>query len=64
MAEKEGKVVGVIKGIYDGSRALIHQISVHADYQKWGIGSALVREIARRFKESARYRFAITIMSL
>ena len=50
VAIKYGKVAGVIRGVYDGSRALIHQISVHPKHQKHGIGSALVREIARRFK--------------
>jgi len=60
VAEKESKVVGVIKGIYDGSRALIHQISVHPEYQKQGIGRALVQEIARRFKERGAPSVAVT----
>lgn len=60
VAEIEGKIVGVIKGIYDGSRALIHQISVHPKYQKSGIGSALVREIARKFKKMGAPSVAVT----
>ena len=60
VAEKEGKVIGVVKGIYDGSRALIHQISVHPKYQKQGIGRALVHEIARRFKERGAPSVAVT----
>ena len=50
VAIKHGKVMGVVRGVYDGSRALIHQISVHPKHQKHGVGSALVREIANRFK--------------
>jgi len=51
VAVEHGKIVGVVKGVYDGSRALIHQISVHPKYQKRGVGSALVQEIACRFRK-------------
>lgn len=51
VAEVEGKVVGMIRGTCDGSRAVIYLASVHPAYQRQGIGRALVREIARRFKE-------------
>lgn len=50
VAEKEGEVVGLIRGTFDGSRAIIYLASVHPDHQRQGIGRALVREIARRFK--------------
>ncbi len=51
VAEVEGKVVGMIRGTCDGSRAVIYLASVHPAYQRQGIGRALVLEIARRFKE-------------
>lgn len=51
VAEEEGQVVGMIRGTYDGSRAVIYLASVHPDYQRQGIGRALVKEIARRFRE-------------
>ncbi len=50
VAEKEGQVVGLIRGTFDGSRAIIYLASVHPDHQRQGIGRALVQEIARRFK--------------
>ncbi|MGQ9601061.1 MAG: GNAT family N-acetyltransferase [Anaerolineae bacterium] len=50
VAEKEGEVVGLIRGTFDGSRAIIYLASVHPDHQRQGIGRALVQEIARRFK--------------
>lgn len=50
VAEKEGQVLGMIRGTYDGSRAVIYLASVHPDHQRQGIGRALVLEIARRFK--------------
>jgi N-acetylglutamate synthase-like GNAT family acetyltransferase len=48
--ETDGKVVGVIRGNYDGSRAMIHQLSVHPTYQRRGIGRALVEEAVKKFK--------------
>jgi ribosomal protein S18 acetylase RimI-like enzyme len=51
VAEEEARVVGMVRGTYDGSRAVIYLASVHPDYQRRGIGRALVTEIARRFKD-------------
>jgi putative acetyltransferase len=51
VAETEGRVVGMIRGAYDGSRAIIYLASVHPDYQRQGIGRALVQAAARRFQE-------------
>jgi len=50
VCEMDGKVVGVIRGNYDGSRAIIHQLSVHPAYQRQGIGTNLVNQIIKRFQ--------------
>jgi putative acetyltransferase len=50
VAEEDGRAVGLIRGVFDGSRAIVHVISVHPDHQRRGIGTALVSEIAKRFK--------------
>jgi len=49
VAERKEKIVGMIRGTYDGSRAIIYIASVHPDYQRQGIGRDLVKEIAHRF---------------
>lgn len=49
--ELEGRVIGIVRGTYDGSRAIIHQLSVHPAYQRRGIGKALVKEIVKRFQQ-------------
>lgn len=61
VCEIEGKVVGVVRGNYDGSRAMIHQLSVHPTYQRRGIGTALVREIVKRFEEKSAPTVSATI---
>jgi len=55
------KVVGTVRGDYDGSRAIIHQISVHPEYQRRGVGTALVREIVKRFQQRGAPTVSATV---
>jgi N-acetylglutamate synthase-like GNAT family acetyltransferase len=41
VAEVEGRPQGFVRAVYDGSRALIHLLSVNPDAQQRGIGHAL-----------------------
>jgi len=59
--ELDGKVVGFIRGTYDGSRAMIHQLSVHPSHQRRGIGKALVKEIVKRFQNMGAPTVSATI---
>lgn len=61
VCEVNGKVVGVVRGNYDGSRAIIHQLSVHPKYQRRGIGAALVKEIMKRFEERGAPTVSATV---
>jgi len=61
VCEINGKAVGLIRGIYDGSRALIHQLSVHPKYQGKGIGRALVKEIAKEFRRRGAQSVSATV---
>jgi len=62
VCEVKGKVVGVIRGNYDGSRAIIHQLSVHPKHQKRGIGAALVKEIVKRFQGRGAPTVSATVL--
>ncbi len=62
VCEVEGKVVGVVRGNYDGSRAIIHQLSVHPAYQRRGIGTALVKEIVKRFRQMGAPTVSATVI--
>jgi len=61
VCEIKGKVVGVVRGNYDGSRAIIHQLSIHPAYQRRGIGKALVKEIVRRFQQMGAPTVSATV---
>jgi N-acetylglutamate synthase-like GNAT family acetyltransferase len=61
VCEIDGKVAGIVRGNYDGSRAIIHQLSVHPAYQKQGIGTALVKEIVKRFQRMEAPTVSATI---
>ncbi|NLE77927.1 MAG: GNAT family N-acetyltransferase [Chloroflexi bacterium] len=61
VAEEDMQVVGFIRGVYDGSRALIHIASVQPEYQRRGIGQALVKAIGERFLERGATSIMVTV---
>ncbi len=61
VAEEEDQVVGMIRGAYDGSRAIIYLASVHPDFQRRGIGRSLVLEVSRRFKLRGAESIAVIV---
>jgi len=61
VCEMKGKVVGVVRGNYDGSRAMIHQLSVHPAYQGQRVGTTLVEEIVKRFRQMGAPTVSVTV---
>lgn len=43
IAKEENKVIGFIRGLYDGNRAIIQQLSVHPEFQGQRIGTMLTK---------------------
>ncbi len=43
--------VGLVRGTYDGSRAVIHLLSVHPDHQGRGLGRALAEACAAQLHD-------------
>jgi ribosomal protein S18 acetylase RimI-like enzyme len=60
IAEVDNRVVGMVRGVWDGSRALVHQLSVDPDYQRQGIGTVLMRAIAHQFCKHGAPSVAVT----
>jgi ribosomal protein S18 acetylase RimI-like enzyme len=61
VAEEDHQVVGMIRGVFDGSRAIIYIASVPPDHQRHGIGRELVLAIARRFQERGAKSVSVVI---
>lgn len=61
VAEMNNKITGYIKGIYDGSRAMIHLLSVHPDYQHKGIGKALIKKAEDELIKKGAPSISVTV---
>ena len=62
VCEMDGKAVGIVRGNYDGSRAMIHQLSVHPDYRRRAMGTALVGSIVQRFRQMGAPTVSATVV--
>lgn len=60
VAEREGEIVGMIRGCYDGSRALVHQMAVAKGAQRQGVGKRLLHELAVRFRTDGAPSLSVT----
>jgi N-acetylglutamate synthase-like GNAT family acetyltransferase len=60
VAEEDKKILGMIRGCYDGSRALIHQLIITSEARGKGVGSDLIKEISKRFKEDGAPSVSVT----
>ena len=59
VAEKEQQLCGLIKAVYDGSRAIIHLI--HPQHQHAGIGSALVEAVKQALRQRGTPSLSVTV---
>ena len=50
VAERDGRLIGVVMGGWDGRRGWIHHLAVAADAQGQGVASALVGHLEERLK--------------
>nr|WP_319396050.1 GNAT family N-acetyltransferase [uncultured Desulfobacter sp.] len=61
VAESHNHACGFIKGVYDGSRALIHLLTIHPKMQNKKIGRALVDEFRKESKKRGATSLSVTV---
>jgi ribosomal protein S18 acetylase RimI-like enzyme len=61
VAEAHEQPCGFIKAVYDGSRALIHLLSVHPRHQRSGIGRALVHAAVAELQRRGAPSVSVTV---
>jgi len=61
VAEEADCPVGFIKAVYDGSRALIHLLSVQPAFQRKGIGSKLLDATISGLRERGAPSISVTV---
>jgi ribosomal protein S18 acetylase RimI-like enzyme len=61
VAVVDGETAGLIKAVYDGSRALIHLLSVHPDQQGKSVGTRLVDEVKKELTARGATGMTVTV---
>ncbi|MFH1314242.1 MAG: GNAT family N-acetyltransferase [Candidatus Eisenbacteria bacterium] len=61
VADIDERVVGYIRAVYDGARALIHLLTVHPDYQGKGVGAALLAAVEEELKKRGASGTIVTV---
>jgi ribosomal protein S18 acetylase RimI-like enzyme len=56
VAELRGKIIGSVIGGFDGRRGMVYHLAVDGEYQRQGIGEALMDELERRLKDKGCIR--------
>ena len=54
-ATKGGRIIGSVRADMRQGTCLIGRLIVHPDFQNRGVGAALMREIEKRFSQTARF---------
>lgn len=56
----DNKIIGMIRGCYDGSRVVIHQLSVDSEYQRRGAGKNLINALLKIFRQDSAVSVSVT----
>jgi len=61
VAEENGQIQGFVRAVYDGSRALIHLLSVHPSAQNKSIGSSLLSAVEKELYQRGAPSVSVTV---
>ena len=62
VAERDGRIAGFLRGIYDGARAVIHVLSIAPAQQRRGVGTALYQAAVKEFSVLGAPTVAATVI--
>ncbi len=62
-AEEEGELMGVILSGHDGRRGFIYHLAVVEDWQRRGIGSALLQAALQALRAEGIHKAALVVMA-
>jgi len=60
IAMMNNEITGVIIGTIDQNKGYYYRVAVHSDYQRQGIGKALIRSLRQRFEQRNVTKIMIT----
>lgn len=61
IAEEEGQILGVIIGTIDNNNGYYYRIAVASEYQRKGIGKALIEAMKQRFLQRKVNKIMVTV---
>ncbi len=63
VAEEGGRIVGAAMGSFDGVYGWLQHVAVHPDFQRRGLGTRMVVELEKRFKELGCRRINVLVQA-
>ncbi len=61
IGKKDGKIIAVVIGTFDGRRGYIHHLAVDPDYQNKGYGKIIMDEIIELFRDKKVHKIHLFI---
>ena len=61
VAEHDGQIVGTVIGAFDGWRGNLYRLVVHPDFRRFGVATALVAEVQKRFLQQGVKRITALV---
>lgn len=61
VAEEGGRPKGLLRAVYDGSRAMVHLLSVHPEYHRKGVGSDLLVAAQSELRRRGAPSLSVTV---